>query len=79
MVLPYILFFCAFVVFKGETNQIMSIISIFVIIFINFLYIQNKTDFYVAFGSTLIWIFFWVFIGAIAFGNSLRNNNYYYR
>jgi predicted MFS family arabinose efflux permease len=81
MVIPYILFFCAFVLFKGEANQIMAIISTFIIIYINFLYIQNKTDFYVAFGSTLILLLSGFLLALLIFGNSRNNNNddYYYR
>lgn len=79
MVIPYILFFCAFVLFKGEANQIVSIISTFIIIYINFTYIQKKTDFYVAFASTWILLLSGFLMALLVFGNSRNNNDDGYR
>lgn len=79
MVIPYILFFCAFVLFKGEANQIVSIISTFIIIYINFTYIQKKTDFYVAFASTWILLLSGFLMTLLVFGNSRNNNDDCYR
>lgn len=79
MVIPYVLFFCSLVLFKSEANLIVSIISTFVIVYINFIYIQKKTDFYIAFASTWILLLSGFLMALIIFGNSRNNNDDCYR